>query len=127
MSYIWVLFIISAMLLIAGIVWGIKSMWDLLPINLTIVFALCVCTFLVLGIYQSISLKKEAVRQEKEREQIIYQIENISEDTDKIKLNEWILTYNDWVNDINTSKETFGWFSWYYSFDMTKHSIIELV
>lgn len=127
MSYIWVLFIISAMLLIAGIVWGIKIMWDLLPINLTIVFALCVCTFLVLGIYQSISLKKEAVRQEKEREQIIYQIENISEDTDKIKLNEWILTYNDWVNDINTSKETFGWFSWYYSFDMTKHSIIELV
>lgn len=127
MSYIWVLFIISAILLIAGIVWGIKSMWDLWPLNLTIVFALCVCTFLVLGIYQSISLKKEAVRQEKEREQIIYQIDNISEDTDKIKLNEWILTYNDWVNDINTSKETFGWFSWYYSFDMTKHSIIELV
>ena len=50
MSYIWVLFIISAMLLIAGIVWGIKIMWDLLPINLTIVFALWVCRFLVLGI-----------------------------------------------------------------------------
>lgn len=62
-----------------------------------------------------------------EREQIVYQIENLTEENDKIKLNEWILTYNDWVNDINTSKETFGWFSWYRDFDMTEHTIIDLV
>ena len=46
---------------------------------------------------------------------------------DKIKLNEWILTYNDWVNDVNTSKEIYGWVSWYYSVDMSEHKIIELV
>lgn len=51
----------------------------------------------------------------------------MTEDTDKIKLNEWILTYNDWVNDVNTNIETYGWFSWYWSFDMSEYTIINLV
>jgi hypothetical protein len=67
------------------------------------------------------------LRQHKERQQIIYQIEHMSETSDKVKLNEWILTYNDWVNDVNTNKEIYGWASWYYSVDMSEHTIIELV
>ena len=51
----------------------------------------------------------------------------MNENSDKVKLNEWILTYNDWVNDVNTSKEIYGWASWYYSVDMSEHTIIELV
>jgi hypothetical protein len=85
---------------------------------------------LVLGflcILMPIQVKKEMIRQEKERTQILYQIENMNNESDRVKLNEWILTYNDWVNDVNTSKEMFGWFSWYRSVDMSKHTIIELV
>lgn len=73
------------------------------------------------------NLKNEMIRQNKERAQIIYQIEHITDSSDKVKLNEWILTYNDWVNDINTNKEMYGIFSWYYTFDMTNHTIINLV
>lgn len=76
---------------------------------------------------QYIKLNKEQIRQTKEREQILYQVEHLSEGKDKIKLNEWILTYNDWVNDVNTEKETFGWFAWHSNFDMSKHQIIDLV
>lgn len=83
--------------------------------------------FAISAIAVSIKIKKEVVRQEKEREQILYQVENLTEDKDKIKLNEWILTYNDWVNDVNTSKETWGWFSIYYYTDMSEHTIIDLV
>lgn len=83
--------------------------------------------FAISAVRVSIKIKKEVVRQEKEREQILYQVENLTEDKDKIKLNEWILTYNDWVNDVNTSKETWGWFSIYYYTDMSEHTIIDLV
>jgi hypothetical protein len=89
-------------------------------------------TFAVLGcaiaaIIQPFSLKKEAIRQEKERQQILYQVEHLTESSDKVKLNEWILSYNDWVNDINTGKEMWGWVSWHDKFDMSNHGIIPLV
>lgn len=128
MSLYWVLFIMSITLLIPFIIWGIKDNYDrFLPFIGIVVFGFATLIFLIVAIAQPISLKNEAIRQEKEREQIEYQIENLTEDSDKIKLNEWILTYNDWVNDVNTSKEAYGWFSWYYTFDMTNHTIIELV
>lgn len=128
MSLYWVLFIISIILIIPFVIWGIKDNYDrFLPFIGIVVFGFATLIFLIVAIAQPISLKNEAIRQEKEREQIEYQIENLTEDNDKIKLNEWILTYNDWVNDVNTSKEVYGWFSWYWSFDMTNHTIIELV
>lgn len=79
------------------------------------------------AIAQPFELKREAIRQEKEREQILYQKSILTTESDKVKLNEWILTYNDWVNDVNTNKEMYGWFSWYYDFDMSGHKIIDLV
>ncbi len=81
------------------------------------------------SIIQPISLRQASKRQELERVQIIYQIERYIENkaSDPIKLNEWILTYNDWVNDINTKKELYGWWSWYHNFDMTDHTYIDLV
>lgn len=128
MSLYWVLFIISIILIIPLVIWGIKDEWNNLCEFIGIfIFGFASLIFLIVAIAQPISLKNEAIRQEKEREQIEYQIENLTEDSDKIKLNEWILTYNDWVNDVNTSKEVYGWFSWYWSFDMTNHTIIELV
>ena len=128
MSLYWVLFIMSIILLIPFIIWGIKDNYDrFLPFIGIVVFGFAALIFLIVAIAQPISLKSKAIRQEKEREQIEYQIENLTEDSDKIKLNEWILTYNDWVNDVNTSKEVYGWFSWYWSFDMSNHTIIELV
>ena len=125
MTIFWVLFIVCVVATIPFIVWQIKgSEFAFLGYIMTGMIAFI---FLIVAITQPIALKNEAIRQEKEREQIEYQIENLTEENDKIKLNEWILTYNDWVNDINTSKETFGWFSWYRDFDMTEHTIIDLV
>ncbi len=97
----------------------------------------CFCAFMLtlmgtLGtgitwVAQKIEYRQVDIRQTKEREQIMYQIDNMTGSTDKIKLNEWILTYNDWVNDVNAQKETWGWFAWYWGFDLSKHEIIQLV
>lgn len=127
MTIFWVLFIVFAVATISFIIWQIKQgelSLAVLGIALCGAFAL---VFLIVAIAQPISIRQEEIRQDKEREQIVYQIENLTEESDKIKLNEWILTYNDWVNDINTSKEVYGWFSWYRDFDMTEHTIIDLV
>lgn len=125
MTIFWILFIVCVAATIPFIVWQIKSS-EFAWLG-CVMFGMIAFIFLIVAITQPIALKNEAIRQEKEREQIEYQIENLTEENDKIKLNEWILTYNDWVNDINTSKETFGWFSWYRDFDMTEHTIIDLV
>lgn len=127
MSFLLVFFIIA---LVATIVLAICT--KVLELDdegwlFTGIMGIIAFTLLIISVAQYVLLKKEAIRQEKEREQIIYQIENLNKDSDKIKLNEWILTYNDWVNDINTSKEMYDWFSWYYDFDMTNHTIINLV
>lgn len=133
MNCVWIFFIIFAVITIGLVIWGIMSYWRHkfeTPISLILSLAfvgIAVVLCLMIGIIQPIALKSEAIRQEKEREQIVYQIENMTEDTDKIKLNEWILTYNDWVNDVNTNKEVYGWFSWYWSFDMSEHTIINLI
>lgn len=128
MSLWWILTISSIVLIIPFIIWGIKTEWDsLCAIGLTMLLGFCFIGFAIPSIVQPFSLKKEMIRQNKERQQIIYQIEHITEDSDRVKLNEWILTYNDWVNDVNTSKEMYGWASWYYSVDMSEHTIIELV
>ena len=126
---IWILLtIIFAVLSVIVIVLGVRSEWEYIITGiLTITFCILFVVFLVISIVQPISLNKERIRMAKERQQIVYQIENLTESSDKIKLNEWILTYNDWVNDVNTSKETYGWVSWYKDFDMTNHTIINLV
>lgn len=133
MSLYWVLFIISAVIglilfIMSWILWKITTGEKGAKLLFTsIIIGIIAIIFLFVAIRQNIALKQLATRQEKERQQIEYQIENLTEESDKIKLNEWILTYNDWVNDVNTSKEVYGWFSWYYTFDMTNHTIIELV
>lgn len=126
---IWLLLtIISVVVLIPFIVAGIKDSWyeEWYTVG-SFVFGFFALIFAFIAILQPIDVKKELLRQNKERQQIIYQIENLKEESDKIKLNEWILTYNDWVNDVNTSKEIYGWASWYYAVDMSNHIIIELV
>lgn len=124
---IWmVLMILSIVFISAGIVWCSKDDFS--------DGALCMCAFggilavvmIIVIVLQPISLNKIQNRQTKERQQIERQIAILDESKDTVKLNEWILTYNDWVNDVNTNKETFGWFSWYRDFDMTEHKIIEL-
>lgn len=127
MTIFWILFIIFIVATISFIIWQIKQGELSLAVIGIILCGAIALVFLIIAIAQPISIKQEEIRKDKEREQIEYQIENLTEENDKIKLNEWILTYNDWVNDINTSKETFGWFSWYRDFDMTEHTIIDLV
>ena len=128
MAPVWVFMIIFAIILIISITLIYKMKIDNDWILVTLFASgLAVAICLTIGIFQSAILKRNSIRYEKEREQIIYQIENMTENTDKIKLNEWILTYNDWINDVNASKEAFGWFSWYWSFDMSEHTIINLV
>lgn len=127
MSFLLVFFIISLVATLILILCTKVLEWDDAGWLLTGIIGIITFILFILTIAQFISLKKEALRQEKEREQIVYQIKNLTENSDKIKLNEWILTYNDWVNDVNTSKEVYGWFSWYYDFDMTNHTIIDLV
>lgn len=128
MSIYLIIGLVSLVVLLGFIVWGVKTEWESTFVNMAIIVLVClVLVFGIIGIFQSFSLRKEMIRQEKERQQIVYQIENIKEDSDRVKLNEWILTYNDWVNDVNTSKEMFGLFSWYHTVDMSKHTIIPLV
>ena len=128
MSLWWLLTIISIIAIIPFIIWSVKSYGDsIFAMLMTLLLSFCILGFAITSIIQPISIRKEMLRQNKERQQIIYQIENLTETSDKIKLNEWILTYNDWVNDVNTSKEIYGWASWYYSVDMSEHKIIELV
>ena len=127
MSLWWLLTIISVVAIIPFIIWSVKSDgYSIFAMLMTILLSCCILVFAIISIIQPISIRKEMLRQNKEREQIIYQIENLTETSDKIKLNEWILTYNDWVNDVNTNKEIYGWASWYYSVDMSEHKIIEL-
>lgn len=128
MSLWWLLTIISVVATIPFVIWAIKSKWDSIGAMFGGITFICLfIIFFFIAIAQPISIKQELLRQEKERQQILYQIDNMNENSDKVKLNEWILTYNDWVNDVNTSKEIYGWASWYYSVDMSEHTIIELV
>ena len=120
-----IIFLVATIwLIIAGIVNGWYDDWIMW---LLIASASLLIIFVSVLICNVVELKKEQVRQTKEREQILYQVEHLSEGKEKTKLNEWILTYNDWVNDINTEKETFGWFAWHSNFDMSKHQTIDLV
>ena len=126
---IWLLLtIILGTFLIPFIIWGIKTSWDSIAcVSATAFIIMLIIIFIILAIVNPFAVKREMLRQEKERQQIEYQIENLTENSDKVKLNEWILTYNDWVNDVNTSKELYGWFSWYKIADMTNHKTIPLV
>ena len=120
--------ILCTIVMIIGIIVGIKSNWDSLASQLMVIFGgVLLIMFISVGIVNNVSVKNAEIRQLKEREQIVYQVEHLTENSDKIKLNEWILTYNDWVNDVNTDKEMFGWFSWYRDLDMSNHTIIDLV
>lgn len=120
--------ILCTIVMIIGIIVGIKSDWDsFVSQPMVVLGGILLITFISVGIWNNVSVKKTEIRQLKEREQIVYQVEHLTEYSDKIKLNEWILTYNDWVNDVNTNKEMFGWFSWYKNLDMSNHSIIDLV
>lgn len=126
---IWnILLIVSIILTIPMIIWVVKSYWESITAILTMTLGICLFILSSLfSIIQPIQLRKEMVRQNYERQQIVYQIEHLDDAKDKIKLNEWILTYNDWVNDINSEKETYGWFAWHRDFDMSNHTIIDLV
>lgn len=116
--------ILSLVFLICGIAdnWY-NEIWGCLLIAQVCVFA----TVLIIAIIQPFAMRQDGIRYKKEREQILFQIDHLTPETDKIKLNEWILSYNDWVNDINSGKETWGIFDWYYGFDMSGHEIIQLV
>ena len=120
--------IIGVVFLIGSIIWYVKSDGESIGAVSIIVFSIFIVSIMgIIAIIQPLTLKNEALRQEKERQQIIYQIEHLDNEKDKIKLNEWILTYNDWVNDVNTEKQVFGWCAWHRDFDMSKHTIIDLV
>ena len=126
---IWIILaIICVVAVIIGIIIGIKIEWDNLCVQIiTIICSVFFILFITMSIHNNVDVKNTEIRYLKEREQIIYQIEHLTENSDKIKLNEWILTYNDWINDINSDKETYGYLSWYNNLDMSKHKIIDLV
>lgn len=126
---IWIIVaIVCGIIGLVGLVAGLVNRWNYGWDAFLVVIGFAFCfMFNAVGIYYIVSVKTEGIRQLKEREQIVYQIEHLTEDRDKIKLNEWILTYNDWVNDVNTNKELYGWFSRYKDLDMSEHTIIDLV
>lgn len=67
-------------------------------------------------------LKVEAVRQDKERDYLTF-LRDVP-DLEKNSINERILNYNAWINDVNAEKEALGWFAWHCNFDMTNHNYI---
>lgn len=128
MSIWWILVIVLSVISIFTFILckidGFANEFIIMSLVTTIIL---VILFASIGIGQPIVVKQELLRQNKERQQILYQVEHITEDSDRVKLNEWILTYNDWVNDVNTSKEMYGFASRYHSVDMSEHTIINLV
>ncbi len=126
---IWIIgAIVCGIIGLVGLVVGLVNRWTYGWNSLLSFIGFTLCFgFSAIGICNIVSVKSEGMRQLKEREQIVYQVEHLTENSDKIKLNEWILTYNDWVNDVNTNKEMFGWFSWYKDLEMSNHTIIDLV
>ena len=126
---IWTILLIIGILGIA-IFWYVNYQLDWDNLACAIIFII----FIILGLIGLVVAPLQAwdnrttnIRMLKERQQILYQIENIKPDTDKIKLNKWILTYNDWINDILAEKETFGWFAWHNAINMNNHEYINLV
>lgn len=123
----WLLLLISSItIFLVCYVWSLISVYSESPSYVGAFAAILAIIAFAMAIHQPIDLRRTESRQKKERQQIEQQIAILDETKDKVKLNEWILTYNDWINDVNTSKETWGWFSWYRDFDMTEHKIIEL-
>lgn len=126
-----IIFILSIFLAIFGIVVALIKTDDEYDKNIKMyIIIICFSLFalsLTGGFLIIRAVKEENLQKLKEREQIIYQIEHLTEGTDKTKLNEWILTYNDWVIMVNTDKEIRGWFSKYKDLDMSNHIIIDLV
>ena len=128
MSIWWILVIILSIITIFTFILGMKDdFYNEIIVGLLAMSIMLVLMFIGIGIGQPIMVKQELLRQSKERQQILYQVEHITEDSDRVKLNEWILTYNEWVNDVNTSKEIYGFASRYHSVDMSEHTIINLV
>lgn len=121
------LLILTIIILVVSIIGAVKEWVEFLFVVISVFCGIFVIIFGTVSITQPIELKKEQIRQSSERNQIIYQIETLTDEKDKVKLNEWILTYNDWVNDINTEKQVYGWFAWHRDFDMSEHTIIDLV
>ena len=126
MTFGLLLLILSITIFLVCFAWSLKSVYSESPLYVGAFAAILAIIAFAMAIYQPIDLRRTESRQRKERQQIEQQIAILDETKDKVKLNEWILTYNDWINDVNTSKETWGWFSWYRDFDMTEHKIIEL-
>lgn len=125
---IWILLtIIMSVATAIFVVWGIISEWDGIPFVWSWICGLLLACVGIIAITQKVEIRTEMLRQSKERQQILYQIDNITSESDRVKLNEWILTYNDWVNDVTTNQELYGWFSFYSGVDMSEHTIIELV
>lgn len=91
----------------------------------SLMLGLCIIFGLITAL-QPLTLREEMLTHSKERQQIIYQIENLKETTNTLALNEAILKYNSWVDEVNLNKEIYGWASWYHSVDMSEHTIIKL-
>ena len=71
-------------------------------------------------------VKFDIEEQLKHREQILYQVQNITPETDKVALNSTILEYNEWVVKSKFNKSKGVWcFECFFSLD--GHEIIPLV
>lgn len=73
------------------------------------------------------TVKEEQVVRTTQREQIMYRIEHLDENTDKVFLNGEITEYNNWANEVNADKQVWDWFSWYRDFGMSNRLTIRLV
>jgi len=129
MTFMWMIFVL--IVVITATAWIINKHFyfnynDILCL-ITILGSFLSVLFFAIAILQPLYLNATAVQKIKEREGIVFQTQNLSEYGDRVKLNEWILTYNDWILEINARKEVWGWTSWYYNFDMTSHTLILLV
>ena len=133
MGFYWMLsligFAFAGVVAVVGLIVRVRDRWGSMSNILWWSLVICCLTALwtVVPIVQTITIRQESVRQTYEKKQIQYQIDNMTETTDKVKLNEWILRYDDWINDINAEKEAFGIFAWHYAMNMDEYTIIALV
>lgn len=127
MTIYYLLVIMFIILTIISII-GCRKEWlcgsFVIPLVVSILF---VFIFALIAIEQPVEINREKARYDLERQQIMYQIEHLTDEKEKATLNEWILKYNDWVNNVNAEKQFYGWFAWYRDLDMSNHKIIDLV
>lgn len=134
MSGIAFLAVVSIVVLLALIIFAVIDYekeydlfdWIIWPLAC---FSFSSLMLLIVSICQPISLGKERIKMGYERDLIIYQISLVCDEPskDRVALDNRILEYDSWINEIEVEQDVYGWYAWHWGFDMSEFYLIPVV